>query len=97
MFIALGGCSSTVAAIVARQDQIEMRGFSIEVEGDYDLDMIMGKKEEGQAGFSEIRQKVAIDADLTAEEKATFFAKVHSRCPVTNTILSETKILSEVK
>lgn len=97
LLMALGGCLATVAAIVARQEQIELRGFSIEVEGDYDVDFLMGKSEEGRAGFTEIRQIVKIDADLTDEEKAAFFEKVHSRCPVTDTILERTRIEYMVK
>lgn len=97
LLVALGGCLATVAAIVARQEQIDLRGFSIEVEGDYDVDFLMGKTKEGRAGFSEIRQMVEIDADLTDEEKAAFFEKVHSRCPVTDSLLSQTKINYEVK
>jgi uncharacterized OsmC-like protein len=97
LLIALGGCLATVAAIVARQEQVDLRGFSIEVEGDYDVDFLMGNTKEGRAGFSEIREMVEIDADLTDDEKAAFFEMVHSRCPVTDTILRQTQIEYKVK
>lgn len=97
LLVALGSCLGTVAAIVARQEGIALEGFSIDVEGDYDLDFLMGKTQEGMGGFLEIRQKVSIDADLTDDEKTEFFEKVHSRCPVSGSLLNETRITSEVK
>ncbi len=97
LLVALGGCLSTMAAIVAMQERIELRGFSVEIEGDYDTDFLLGKTQEGRAGFSEIREKVTIDADMTDEEKKSFFEKLHSRCPVTDTILNQTSIKYEVQ
>ena len=94
--ISLGGCLGTVAAIIANQERIQLQKFSVEIEGDFDLDFIMGKTTEGHAGFSEIRETVFIDADLSDEEKRAFFEKVHFRCPVTNSILHQTKIVYEV-
>ncbi|NLN70975.1 MAG: OsmC family protein [Chloroflexi bacterium] len=96
LLIALGGCLSTMAAIVAMQEKIDLRGFSVEVEGDYDTDFLLGKTQDGRAGFTEIREKVTIDADLTEEEKQAFFEKVHTRCPVTDTIRNQTQIQYEV-
>lgn len=89
---ALGSCLGTVAAIVARQEQIELRNFTADIEGDYDLDFLMGKKKEGRSGFTEIRASITIDADLTHEEKTDFFHIIDSRCPVTGSILNETSI-----
>ena len=94
---ALGSCLGTVAAIVARQEQIELRNFAVEIEGDFDVDYLMGKTKEGRAGFTEIRASVYIDADMTPEEKADFFSIVDSRCPVTGSILNDTSINFVVK
>lgn len=95
--IALGSCQATMAAIIAKQEGIELEGFSIEIEGDYDMDFLMGKTDEGRAGFSEIREKVFIQADLTDEEKQAFFEKIHLRCPVTDSIRKKTDINYELK
>ena len=96
LLVALGSCLGTVAAIIAKQEGIELEGFSIEIEGDYDLDFLMGKTQDGDGGFLEIRQKVFIEADLDDEEKSAFFEKVHSRCPVTGSLLKQTRITTEV-
>ena len=97
LLVALGSCLGNVAAIVAKQEGIKLEGFSLEIEGDYDLDFLMGKTQDGDGGFLEIRQKASIDADLTDAEKTVFFEKVHSRCPVTSSLLNETRITSEVQ
>ena len=96
LLVALGSCLGTVAAIVARQERIKLEGFSVEIEGDYDLDFLMGKTTDGDGGFLEIRQKAFITADLTDEEKTVFFEKVHSRCPVTGSLVNQTRIMTEV-
>jgi putative redox protein len=97
LLVALGSCLGTVAAIVAKQERIKLEGFSLEIEGDYDLDFLMGKTQDGEGGFLEIRQKVFIDADLTDDEKTVFFGKVHARCPVTGSLLNQTRITTEVQ
>lgn len=95
--LALGGCLGTMAAIIARQKRIDLRDFSVEIEGDYDVDFLMGKTEEGRAGFTQIREKVFIEADMTDEEKRAFFKDVASRCPVTDNIHYETEVTFELQ
>ena len=92
LLFSLGGCLGTIAAIVARQERINLRGFEIEIEGDYDSDNLMGKTTEGRAGFTEIRVNVNIDADLSDEEKREFFHKVDSRCPTSDNLINKTNI-----
>ncbi len=94
---ALGGCLGTIAAIVANQERIDLRGFSAAVEGDYETDFLMGKTTEGQAGFTEIRVTVEIDADLTTEEKEAFFHRVDARCPISDNLMNASKVVFEVK
>ncbi len=97
LLFALGGCLGTVAAIIADQERIELRGFSVALEGEYETDYLLGKTKDGRAGFTEINVAVQIDADLTLEEKQAFFEKVHSRCPVTDNLTHHSKLVFEVK
>lgn len=97
LLVSLGSCQATVAAIIARQEGIELADISIETEGDYDVDFLLGKTQEGHSGFLEIRQKVFIDVNLTDEEKIAFFEKVHARCPVTGSLLEKTDITYDVQ
>ncbi len=95
--VALGGCMGTIAAIIAKQERIDLRGFSAAVEGDLDTDFLMGKTTEGQAGFTEIRVAVEIDADMTAEEKQAFLHRVDARCPISDNLMNGSKVVFEVK
>ncbi len=94
---ALGGCLGTVAAIIANQERIELRKFDVAIEGDIDTAYLLGKTKEGRAGFTEIRVAVDIDADMTDKEKQEFFEKVDSRCPISDNMINETKIVFDVK
>jgi len=93
---ALASCLGTIAAIIARQDRIELRGFEVSVEGDLDKAYLLGKTEEGCAGFTELRAKVNIDADMTDEEKKAFFERVDCRCPISDNIVKNTKVVYDV-
>lgn len=96
LLFSLGGCLGTIAAIVAKQERINLRGFDLEIEGDYDPANLMGKTTEGRAGFTEIRVNVKIDADLSDEEKKEFFHKVDSRCPTSDNLINKSKIVFNV-
>jgi uncharacterized OsmC-like protein len=97
LLFALGGCLGTIAAIIAKQERIQLRGFETEIEGDVDKAFLMGKTEEGRAGFTEIRVSVKIDADMTDEEKQAFFKRVDARCPISDNMIHETNIVFDVK
>lgn len=94
---ALGGCLGTIAAIIAKQERIQLRGFSAMVEGDLDTDFLMGKTTEGRPGYTEIRVTADIDADMTDEEKEAFLHKVDARCPVSDNLLNTSKIVFTIK
>jgi uncharacterized OsmC-like protein len=95
-FFALAGCLGTIAAIIARQERIDLRGFTTEIEGDIDTAFLMGKTEEGRAGFTEVRVSVDIDADMTEAEKHVFFEKVDKRCPISDNMINGTSIVFKV-
>lgn len=97
LLFTLGSCLGTVAAIAARQEKIDLHGFSVEMEGKYETDYLLGKTKEGRAGFPEIRVWVDIDADLTVAEKKAFLEVVESRCPITDNLLHNTRIDFQVK
>jgi len=94
---ALGGCLATIAAIKAKQDRVDLRGFEVEIEGDIDTAYLMGKTTEGRAGFTEVRVAIKIDADMTDEEKRAFFEAVDARCPISDNMVNDTKIVFDVK
>jgi len=89
---ALSGCLGTIARIVARQRQIDLRGFTVTIEGDLDLDVLMGKSSENRSGFTGLKAVVDIDADLTHEEKVDFMEEVDRRCPISDNLHAVTPV-----
>lgn len=94
---ALGGCIGTVGSIIAKQERIALRGINLDIEGDIDTDFLMGKIQEGRAGFTEIRVFIDIDADMTDKEKEDFFERLDKRCPISDNMIYQTKLVFDVK
>jgi len=92
LFFALGGCICTVARIVAKQQRLEVRNVTTRVEGELDLDVLMGKNKEARPGFSGIKVYTKIDADMTREEKEAFLKEVDARCPVSDNLHGQTPV-----
>lgn len=91
-FVALAGCIGTIGRLVANQRRLPLRGMTVTVDGDVDVDKLLGKPTEARAGFQQIRVNVRIDADMTLEEKRAFLAEVDKRCPVSENILNGTAL-----
>jgi len=96
LFVSLAGCIITVAKVCARQKRIGLRDIKVEIEGELDLDRFQGKSTDARAGFSSIKVKVDLDADMTPEEKRAFIEEVDSRCPISDNIAHATPITFEV-
>ena len=92
MFVALAGCIGSLGRIVAMQKRIELRNLRIKVEGDLDLDGLLGKPIEGRIGFEGITISVDVDADLSDEEKDAFLLELERRCPVSENLMNATPL-----
>ena len=84
----LPACICAIGRIIANQKRIDLRGITVDVEGDIDKDFLMGKTTEGRAGFTEIRTIVDIDADMTQEEKEKFLEEITARCPIADNMIN---------
>ena len=78
--------------MVAMQRKIQLRGVDVEVSGDVDVDVLLGKHKNARAGFEGLEIKVKLDADMTQEEKEAFIHEVDSRCPVSDNISNPTPV-----
>ncbi|MDH3981724.1 MAG: OsmC family protein [Kiritimatiellaceae bacterium] len=92
MFATLAGCIGTLGRIVAMQRRIELRGMDIKVEGELDVNGLLGKPVEGRIGFEGITITVNVDADMSDEEKEAFIHEVDGRCPVSENLLNATPV-----
>lgn len=96
LFVSLAGCIGTIGRLVANQRRLPLRGMAIAVEGDVDVDKLLGKPTDARAGFQQIRVNVQIDADMTLAEKRAFLAEVDKRCPVSENLLKGTALTFSV-
>lgn len=88
----LPACICAIGRIVAKQQRIDLQGIEVELEADIDKDFLMGKTKEGRAGFTEIRTKVNIKANLDAQAKQKFLHEIEERCPIADNMLNGVKI-----
>ncbi|MFH1446900.1 MAG: OsmC family protein [Chloroflexota bacterium] len=97
LFAALGGCLGNVAMIVAKQERLEVNGITVDIDGDIDLDVLMGKPSENRAGFVGLNLKIDIDAPkMSLAEKKAFVEKVESRCPISENLINNTPVNFEI-
>lgn len=92
----LPACFCAIGRIIANQEKLDVRRIDVEVEGDIDKDYLLGKTEEGRAGFTEIRAAVTIDADMSNEEKEAYLHKISKRCPIADNIINTTLVKETV-
>ncbi len=89
-------CICAIGRIIASQRRLPVRGISVKLEGDIDKDFLLGKTEEGRAGFVEIRTFVEIDADMSTEEKAAYLHDIEKRCPIADNTSFTTNLKTEL-
>ncbi len=96
-FFALGGCICTIGRIIAQQKKLPVKSIEVRIEGDLDVDVLMGKNTTDRAGFQDIRVYTKIDAPMTNEEKEAFLKEIDARCPISDNIekISTVKLMVE--
>ena len=62
------------------------------VEGELNTDRLFGKATGDRAGFSSVRAVVAIDADLSREEKVKLLSEIDDRCPISDNLRNLTPV-----
>lgn len=88
----LGACQSIVARIYAEQFKINLEEFSVDVEGDLDLDGFLGKSDV-RPGFSKIRYTYTIQTDASEESVKAFIEHVEKNCPVGDSLANAVELL----
>ena len=88
----MGACQTITAYMFAKSMDIELQSFSVEIEGDMDMDALM-KQSGDRTGFQEIRYKMHIKS-TASDEKLELFAKfVEQNCPVSDTFNQGAKLV----
>ena len=97
LLASLSACVVTMGKIIAKQKRIQFRRMDVEVTGEINYDIAMGKTNEGFAGFQKINVDISIDSDQSLEDKRLFVEEIESRCPVTNTFKGASEVAVNVK
>lgn len=92
LFVSLAGCIGTIAKITANQRRLKIDNLKVKIEGDLDLDILMGKSKDNRAGFNKIVAEVSFDSDMTIEQKRNFIKEVDERCPISDNIMNLTSV-----
>ncbi|MDD4532719.1 MAG: OsmC family protein [Bacilli bacterium] len=91
LLASLGGCQAITAKYLAGKVGIDLKGFRIEVEGDFDMSGFNGDPTD--IGYHSIQLTMHIDANNTKEEIEKFAKLVESKCPVSETIKHKVHVL----
>lgn len=81
---ALGGCFIGMARLIAGEMGLRLDSVRCRLEGDLDLDGLMGKNPDVRPGLQEVRMKLEIASDASPEQLEKFVQQVEKRCPVKN-------------
>ncbi|MEL7206828.1 MAG: OsmC family protein, partial [Actinomycetota bacterium] len=92
----LAGCLTAGVATVATNRGIELRSVSATLEGDMDLQGILGIDPDVRNGFAGIKVTYTIDADATDDEVRGLVAQSQKRSAVYDIIANPTNVVVEV-
>jgi len=94
LLASLGACQSIVARVYAPKFGVKLEDFSVEVEGDIDLDGFFDKSDV-RPGYSDIRYTFRIKTDSPKEKVEEFVKFLESKCPVGDTIANPVNVKLE--
>lgn len=92
---ALAGCVTTTFAIHATARGIKIESISTEVEGDMDLQGLLGLDESVSPGYEQIRMKMDIKADCSDGALDELLAYVRKHSPVCETVCRPVPVMLE--
>lgn len=92
----LAGCLTGGIASVAQNRGVQLRSVTATVEGDMDLQGILGIDSDVRNGFSGIRVRYEIDADANADDIRAIVAQSQKRSAVYDVITNPTAVTVEV-
>lgn len=90
---ALGSCQAIVVKAFAKAQGLDIEDFSVDVEGDIDLDGFLHKNENVRKGFQEIRYTMHFKTNESRKKIEKFVEFVEDTCPVGDTIANKVDIV----
>lgn len=92
---ALAGCVTTTLVLHAMVRGITIRKLSTELEGDLDLQGLLGLDDGITAGYKQIRIRMDVEADCSEAELDDLLAYAQQHSPVCNTVCRPVPVVVE--
>lgn len=86
------GCLNVVAHLVAKEQGLDIKKLTIEVDGDINPARLFGQSNDDRAGFKIIRVKIVVDADADQPAIDTWLKEVENRCPINDNLTNPTPV-----
>ena len=96
VLVGLASCLTAGIASVAQNREIQLRRVSATLEGDMDVQGILGIDSDVRNGFGEIRVTFDIDADATPDEIKAIVAQSQKRSAVYDVVTNPTNVRVDV-
>ena len=96
VLVGLAGCLTAGIAAVAQNRGIQLRKVSAALEGDMDVQGILGIDSDVRNGYSNIRVKYEIDADASEDDIKALVAQSQKRSAVFDIVTNPTNVNVEV-
>jgi uncharacterized OsmC-like protein len=96
VLVGLASCLTAGIASVAQNREIQLRRVSATLEGDMDVQGILGIDSDVRNGFSEITVTYDIDADATPDEIRAIVAQSQKRSAVYDIVTNPTNVIVNV-
>ena len=96
MLVGLASCLTAGIAAVAQNRQIQLRRVTATLEGDMDVQGILGIDSDVRNGFSDIKVSFDIDADATPDEIRAIVEQSQKRSAVYDIVTNPTNVSVEV-
>src|SRR6476661_844594 len=96
VLVGLASCLTAGIAAVAQHRKIQLRSVTATIEGDMDLQGILGIDSDVRNGFGGIKVKYKIDADAKREDIEALVAQSQKRSAVYDIVTNPTNVTVEV-
>lgn len=96
VLVGLASCLTAGVAAVAQNREIQLNSVKAMVEGDMDIQGILGADPDVRNGFSNIRVTYDIDAEATPEDIRSLVAQSQKRSAVFDIVTNPTNVTVEV-
>ena len=96
VLVGLGACLTAGIAAVAQHRNIQLRAVSATIEGDMDIQGILGMDNDVRNGFDGIKVTFAVDADASRDDIEALVAQSQKRSAVFDILTNPTNVTVEV-